>query len=97
VVLESESLGLSKAAKKRDADCGLARRSTPSAELEENTTWDLVSDIERLRTELGIDRWQVFGGSWGSTLSLAYAQVNLSLLFCHSATGLRPSTDAVFA
>lgn len=51
--------------------CG---QSTPHAELEENTTWDLVADIEKLRAELGIDKWQVFGGSWGSTLSLAYAQ-----------------------
>ena len=51
--------------------CG---RSTPHASLEDNTTWDLVADIERLREHLGIDRWQVFGGSWGSTLALAYAQ-----------------------
>ena len=51
--------------------CG---KSTPTAELDENTTWDLVADIERLRTHLGIERWQVFGGSWGSTLALAYAQ-----------------------
>lgn len=51
--------------------CG---RSTPHAELRENTTWDLVADIERLRTHLGIERWQVFGGSWGSTLALAYAE-----------------------
>jgi proline iminopeptidase len=51
--------------------CG---RSTPHAELEENTTWELVADIEAIRTELGIERWQVFGGSWGSTLGLAYAQ-----------------------
>ncbi|MEE4210071.1 MAG: prolyl aminopeptidase [Parvularcula sp.] len=50
--------------------CG---RSTPHAELRDNTTWDLVADMERLRQELGIDRWQVFGGSWGSTLALAYA------------------------
>ncbi len=50
--------------------CG---RSTPHAELEENTTWDLVADIERLRSHLGIQRWTVFGGSWGSTLALAYA------------------------
>lgn len=49
-------------------------RSTPSAELRGNTTWDLVADIERLREFLKIDRWQVFGGSWGSTLALAYAQ-----------------------
>lgn len=53
--------------------CG---RSTPHAELRENTTWDLVADIERLREHLGIDRWVVFGGSWGSTLSLAYAQTH---------------------
>ena len=51
--------------------CG---RSTPYASLEANTTWDLVADIERLRTMLGIERWQVFGGSWGSTLSLTYAE-----------------------
>lgn len=51
-----------------------AGRSTPSASLEANTTWHLVADIERLRQHLGIDRWQVFGGSWGSTLALAYAQ-----------------------
>ncbi len=53
--------------------CG---RSTPYAELRENTTWDLVSDIEKLRTHLGIDRWVVFGGSWGSTLALAYSQTH---------------------
>ncbi len=51
--------------------CG---RSTPHASLEENTTWHLVDDIERLREHLGIERWQVFGGSWGSTLALAYAE-----------------------
>lgn len=51
--------------------CG---KSTPHASLEDNTTWHLVSDIEALREHLGIDRWQVFGGSWGSTLALAYAQ-----------------------
>ena len=52
--------------------CG---RSTPHASLEANTTWDLVDDIEKLRTEVAkVDKWQVFGGSWGSTLSLAYAQ-----------------------
>jgi proline iminopeptidase len=53
--------------------CG---KSTPHAELHENTTWNLVNDIERIRTHLGIDRWQVFGGSWGSTLALAYAQTH---------------------
>ena len=51
--------------------CG---KSTPFSELRENTTWNLVADIEKLREHLGIDRWVVFGGSWGSTLSLAYAE-----------------------
>lgn len=49
-------------------------RSLPFAELRENTTWDLVEDIERIRRKLGIERWSVFGGSWGSTLALAYAE-----------------------
>jgi proline iminopeptidase len=48
-------------------------RSTPHAELRENTTWDLINDIEALRENFGVDKWYVFGGSWGSTLSLAYA------------------------
>jgi len=51
--------------------CG---QSTPYAELRENTTWDLVDDIEKLRNHLQIERWVVFGGSWGSTLALAYSQ-----------------------
>jgi proline iminopeptidase len=51
--------------------CG---RSTPHAELEANTTWHLVADMERLRALAGVDRWLVFGGSWGSTLALAYAE-----------------------
>ena len=52
--------------------CG---KSTPYASLEANTTWDLVDDIEKLRTQVSkVDKWQVFGGSWGSTLSLAYSQ-----------------------
>jgi len=51
--------------------CG---QSTPHASLVENTTWHLVADIETLRTHLGIERWAVFGGSWGSTLALAYAE-----------------------
>jgi proline iminopeptidase len=51
-----------------------AGRSTPLGELADNTTPHLIADIERLRERLGIDRWQVFGGSWGSTLALAYAQ-----------------------
>ncbi|MEM6680905.1 MAG: prolyl aminopeptidase [Pseudomonadota bacterium] len=49
-------------------------RSTPFASLDNNTTWHLVADIEQLRAHLEIERWQVFGGSWGSTLALAYAQ-----------------------
>jgi proline iminopeptidase len=51
-----------------------AGRSRPHASLEANTTWDLVADIEALRRRLQIERWLVFGGSWGSTLALAYAQ-----------------------
>ncbi|KAI0279698.1 proline iminopeptidase [Russula aff. rugulosa BPL654] len=51
-----------------------AGKSLPSASLEDNTTWDLVKDIERLREHLKIEKWHVFGGSWGSTLALAYAQ-----------------------
>ncbi len=53
--------------------CG---QSTPHAELKDNTTWDLVSDIEKLRTHLKVEKWHVFGGSWGSTLSLAYAETH---------------------
>jgi proline iminopeptidase len=53
--------------------CG---RSTPYASLEANTTWHLVGDMERLRAHLRIDRWQLFGGSWGSTLSIAYAETH---------------------
>ena len=53
--------------------CG---QSNPYAELRENTTWDLVSDIEKLRKHLDIDKWVVFGGSWGSTLALAYSQTH---------------------
>jgi proline iminopeptidase len=55
--------------------CG---RSRPFASLIENTTWHLVADIERLREHLGIHKWLVFGGSWGSTLALAYAQSHTS-------------------
>jgi proline iminopeptidase len=53
--------------------CG---RSTPHASLEANTTWHLVADIERLRKLLNVDRWLVFGGSWGSALALAYAETH---------------------
>lgn len=51
--------------------CG---NSTPHACLEENTTWDLIADMEKIRELLQIEKWQVFGGSWGSTLALSYAQ-----------------------
>ncbi len=53
-----------------------AGRSTPFAGLEANTTQDLVADIERIRAHFGIERWLVFGGSWGSTLALAYAETH---------------------
>ena len=53
--------------------CG---RSTPFASLDDNTTWHLVADMERIRQHLGIEKWVLFGGSWGSTLSLAYAQTH---------------------
>ncbi|MBU2607132.1 MAG: prolyl aminopeptidase [Alphaproteobacteria bacterium] len=53
--------------------CG---KSTPHASIDANTTWHLVADIERLREMMGVDQWQVFGGSWGSTLALAYAEAH---------------------
>ena len=53
--------------------CG---KSTPHGSLDANTTWDLVADIERLRRLVDVERWLVFGGSWGSTLALAYAQTH---------------------
>lgn len=53
--------------------CG---RSRPHASIENNTTWDLVRDIELIRTTLGIEDWHVFGGSWGATLALVYAQAH---------------------
>ena len=53
-----------------------AGRSTPLGELRDNTTPHLVADIERLRSRLGIERWLVFGGSWGSTLALAYGEAH---------------------
>jgi proline iminopeptidase len=51
-----------------------AGHSAPYAEVADNTTWHLVADMERLRAHIGVDRWLLFGGSWGSTLALAYAQ-----------------------
>lgn len=71
--------------------CG---KSTPHAELKENTTWDLVADIEVLRSHLNIDTWAVFGGSWGSTLALAYSQTHpesVSALFLRGIFMLRQS------
>lgn len=58
--------------------CGLStpHAAEPGADLSTNTTWNLVDDIERLRTHLGIEQWLVFGGSWGSALALAYAQTH---------------------
>lgn len=56
--------------------CG---KSRPHAELRENTTYDSVADFEKIRKLLGIEKWQVFGGSWGSTLSLAYAVSDIIL------------------
>ncbi len=53
--------------------CG---RSTPHASLDDNTTWRLVADIEKIREQFGVDEWLVFGGSWGSTLALAYAETH---------------------
>lgn len=53
--------------------CG---RSTPLAELRENTTWALIEDMEKLRRHLGVERWLVFGGSWGSTLAMTYAETH---------------------
>ena len=73
--------------------CG---QSTPHASLENNTIWNLVADIERLRTHLGIERWQLFGGSWGSTLSIAYAETHperVSALVLRGIFLLRPSEE----
>jgi proline iminopeptidase len=59
--------------------CG---RSRPNASLEDNTTWALIEDIERLRKHLGVEKWAVFGGSWGSTLALAYAIIHPERVSC---------------
>jgi proline iminopeptidase len=76
--------------------CG---RSRPHAELRDNNTQALVADMERLRTELGIGRWLVFGGSWGSTLSLAYAEAHpdrVTALVLRGIFLLRPAELAWF-
>lgn len=62
----------------RGAGRSTPHASEPDADLRHNTTWHLVADIELLRKNLGIEKWQVFGGSWGSTLALAYAQTHPS-------------------
>lgn len=71
--------------------CG---RSTPHSELEENDTWALVADMERLREVLGIDKWIVFGGSWGSTLSLSYAVTHTEHVLGLILRGIFLITDA---
>jgi proline iminopeptidase len=70
-----------------------AGRSTPAAALVDNTTPHLVADIERLRMELGIERWLVFGGSWGSTLALAYAQAHPNRVLGLVLRGIFLATD----
>jgi proline iminopeptidase len=76
-----------------------AGKSRPHADLRGNTTWDLVEDIEKLRQHLGVKQWLVFGGSWGSTLALAYAQTHprsvshLVLRRLNAVTWSRPSTS----
>jgi proline iminopeptidase len=76
--------------------CGLSR---PHAELTDNTTWNLVEDMERLRVLLGIERWLVFGGSWGSTLALVYAECHpqrVRALVLRGIFMLRPAEIAWF-
>ena len=73
--------------------CG---RSRPHAELRENTTWDLVEDMEKLRRHLKIDSWQVFGGSWGSTLALAYAETHPKRVSELVLRGLHGTAGTVF-
>ena len=71
--------------------CG---RSTPHSELRENDTWALVSDMEAIRGHLGIDKWVVFGGSWGSTLSLSYAVTHTERVLGLILRGIFLITDA---
>lgn len=77
-------------------NCGrsLPHAADPAVSLERNTTWHLVADMERLREHLGIERWQVFGGSWGSALALAYAETHperVTELILRGVFTLRPS------
>lgn len=74
--------------------CG---RSTPHAALESNTTWHLVDDIERLRALVGVERWLVFGGSWGSTLALAYAETHPMRVSALILRGIYTATPAELA
>ncbi|MEM8792269.1 MAG: prolyl aminopeptidase [Pseudomonadota bacterium] len=71
-----------------------AGRSRPRGKLEANTTWDLIRDIETLRAYIGAERWQVFGGSWGSTLALLYAQTHPSKVSRLILRGIFTMTDA---
>ncbi|NSX53523.1 prolyl aminopeptidase [Parasulfitobacter algicola] len=71
--------------------CG---RSRPHASVENNTTWDLIDDIEKIRTVLKIERWMVFGGSWGATLSLLYAQSHPDHTACLILRGVFLMTQA---
>src|ERR1035438_3232022 len=74
--------------------CG---RSTPNASLEANTTWDLVADIERLRKAAKVDKWLGFGGSWGSTLALAYAETHPERVSALALRGIYTVTKAELA
>jgi proline iminopeptidase len=74
--------------------CG---RSTPHASLEANTTWHLVDDIERLRAVVGVERWLVFGGSWGSTLALAYSETHPTRVSALILRGVYTATPAELA
>ena len=71
--------------------CG---RSTPHASLDANTTWHLVADIERLREMVGAERWVVFGGSWGSTLALAYSETHAARVSALIVRGIYTLTRA---
>ena len=73
---EDAALLRSEALSHRAVRSARLRQEQPHASLEQNTTWDLVADTEKLREHLGIDKWLVFGGSWGSTLALAYAETH---------------------
>lgn len=74
--------------------CG---KSMPHAGLEANTTWHLVADIERLRQRFGVERWLVFGGSWGSTLALAYAETHPERVSALVLRGIYTATPAELA